>query len=162
MKIETIIDELERANRWRRGDEGVEMPEPARLGEVIDAAVVGLRSIARLEAEIERWRTATAKLRDGADEAARVANEQLARAAAELAKQKASAEWAHTCIHHTDNERKGSGCPVCAEKEFTALRRALETTRGNILSIKDAVAPGVVAYDEWLRVVDAALNGGAQ
>ena len=35
--------------------------------------------VAELEAEIERWRTATAKLRDGADEAARVANEQLAR-----------------------------------------------------------------------------------
>lgn len=36
-------------------------------------------------AEIERWRVATAKLRDGADESARVATEQLARAEAELA-----------------------------------------------------------------------------
>lgn len=36
--------------------------------------------IAELVAEIERWRTATAKLRDGADESARVATEQLARA----------------------------------------------------------------------------------
>ena len=34
----------------------------------------------KAEAEIERWRTATAKLRDGADEAASVATEQLARA----------------------------------------------------------------------------------
>lgn len=36
--------------------------------------------VAELEAEIERWRTATAQLRDGADESARVATEQLARA----------------------------------------------------------------------------------
>ena len=35
--------------------------------------------------EIERWRTATAKLRDASEEAGRVANEQLARADAELA-----------------------------------------------------------------------------
>ena len=32
------------------------------------------------EAEIERWRVAAAKLRDGAEEAGRVANEQIARA----------------------------------------------------------------------------------
>lgn len=35
--------------------------------------------------DIERWRTATAKLRDASEEAGRVANEQLSRADAELA-----------------------------------------------------------------------------
>ena len=40
--------------------------------------------VAELEAEIERWRTATAKLRDGAEEAGRVANEQVARAEARV------------------------------------------------------------------------------
>ena len=36
--------------------------------------------VAELEAEIERWRVATASLRDAAEESGRVANEQLARA----------------------------------------------------------------------------------
>lgn len=48
------------------------------------------------------------------------------------------------------------------ERRLAGLCLALETTRGNILSIKGAVAPGVVAYDEWLRVVDEALKGGAK
>ncbi len=48
------------------------------------------------------------------------------------------------------------------ERRLSGLCLALETTRGNILSIKGAVAPGVVAYDEWLRVVDEALQGGAK
>ena len=41
---------------------------------------------AALRSEIERWRTATAKLRDAAEESGRVANEQAARAEAEAAK----------------------------------------------------------------------------
>jgi len=39
----------------------------------------------RLVAEIERWRVATAKLRDASEEAARVANEHLARAESRVA-----------------------------------------------------------------------------
>lgn len=44
MNTETIIAELEQANRWRRDNDGTEpMPNPTRLGEAIDAAVAGLR-----------------------------------------------------------------------------------------------------------------------
>jgi uncharacterized protein YhaN len=52
---------------------------------------------------------------------------------------KALGSWTHTCIHHTDTERKaGVTCPVCAIAELTAakaeckvLEKTLkETTRG--------------------------------
>lgn len=46
------------------------------------AIAEGADRIEELVCEIERWRTATAKLRDAAEEASRVANEQAARAAA--------------------------------------------------------------------------------
>jgi hypothetical protein len=36
---------------------------------------------------------------------------------------KALGSWTHTCIHHTDIERKaGVACPVCATAELTRLR----------------------------------------
>ena len=45
MNPETIIAELERINRWRRGDESEPQPAPKSMGETIDAAVTSLRSL---------------------------------------------------------------------------------------------------------------------
>jgi len=107
-----VVENLRLLNRWRRGeDESLPMPEPSDVGCWIDAAADAMEAVgqlrqraeleekaeryrlttlrqdarvAELEAEIERWRVATAKLRDGAEEAGRVANEQVARAEARV------------------------------------------------------------------------------
>ena len=43
-------------------------------------------------------------------------------------------------------------------EELLKMRLALELTRGNILSIKNAVGVGVIAYDIWLLEVEKALG----
>lgn len=43
MGNETIASYLENYNKWRRGDEEIEMPEPKELGIAIDCAISYLR-----------------------------------------------------------------------------------------------------------------------
>lgn len=43
MSNETIAAYLEQYNKWRRGDESIEHPNPKELGEAIDCAVAYLR-----------------------------------------------------------------------------------------------------------------------
>lgn len=53
-------------------------------------------------------------------------------AQAEFAGIKARASWAHTCIHHTDEQRKQHGhtCPVCQGAELARVKADLaEETR---------------------------------
>ena len=45
-----------------------------------------------------------------------------------------------------------------ARDELLRMRQALEVTRGNILSIKNAVGIGVITYDIWLGEVEKALG----
>jgi len=44
-------------------------------------------------------------------------------AQAECDNMRARGSWAHTCIHHTDDERKSSGhvCPVCLTLKVKTL-----------------------------------------
>jgi hypothetical protein len=44
MELETIIDILEKHNKWRRGDDSIEMMNPSIIGEAIDEAIRGLKS----------------------------------------------------------------------------------------------------------------------
>ena len=57
MNTETIITELERINRWRRGDESEQMPDPKHFGEVIDAAITSLRSLIASNTTLRRERS---------------------------------------------------------------------------------------------------------
>ena len=70
-----LADMGKQRDQYRGALESKHGGEPIALLAELDAA----------REEIERWRTATAKLRDASEEAGRVANEQLARADAELA-----------------------------------------------------------------------------
>lgn len=72
---EKLADMEKQRDQYRGALEAKHGGEPIALLAELDAA----------REEIERWRTATAKLRDASEEAGRVANEQLARADAELA-----------------------------------------------------------------------------
>jgi hypothetical protein len=54
---ETIVD-LATYNLWRRGDETIEMPSPAKIGATIDRAVSLLRKYHDLERELAESRNA--------------------------------------------------------------------------------------------------------
>lgn len=56
MNPETIIVELRGINAWRRGEDGVNPPEPAHFGEVLDAAAESLRSLIASNATLRRER----------------------------------------------------------------------------------------------------------
>lgn len=43
MSNENIAAFLENYNKWRRGDESIEMPKPQEIGEALDCAVAYLR-----------------------------------------------------------------------------------------------------------------------
>lgn len=43
-------------------------------------------------------------------------------------------------------------------KERDAMRSVLEVSRGNVLSIKNAVGIGVITYDIWLREINTVLG----
>lgn len=71
----------------------------------------GADRIEELVAEIERWRTATAKLRDASEESGRVANEQAARAAAiekDLERSNTSLIASNTTLRRERDEARGS------------------------------------------------------
>ena len=83
--------------------------------------------VAELEAEIERWRVATAKIRDGADEAARVANEQIDRAEArvkelEAERDEALRERAETNTQAMRDAKRADECAVSISELAGALR----------------------------------------
>jgi hypothetical protein len=88
---------------------------------------------------------------------------------------KALGSWAHTCIHHTDTERKaGVACPVCVTAELAAakaecevLEKTLkETTRGagllaeshyaTITRLRTEKAEAALA-----QVVNGTIDGGS-
>lgn len=51
-----LSDRLRRYNRWRRGDARIKQPNPAALGELIDAAADRLEVLEREHADFfERW-----------------------------------------------------------------------------------------------------------
>ena len=56
-----IINFLQKYNTWRRGDETLEMPDPAEIGANIQDAIVLLRKHDKLERRVERL---TIALRD--------------------------------------------------------------------------------------------------
>jgi len=58
-----IIKFLQNYNAWRRGDETIEMPHPAEIGESIQNAIILLRKNADLEAELATAKAQAARLR---------------------------------------------------------------------------------------------------
>jgi len=56
MKPETIIAELRSINAWRRGEDGVNPPEPKHMGEVLDAAADSLASLIASNTTLRRER----------------------------------------------------------------------------------------------------------
>ena len=45
MRLPEIIIFLKKYNRWRRGDESIEQPDPKELGKVIDTVIRILKRI---------------------------------------------------------------------------------------------------------------------
>jgi hypothetical protein len=55
---------------------------------------------------------------------------ELAAAKAECERLKAMGSWAHTCIHHNDEQRaKAKSCSVCASAELARLRAEIATCK---------------------------------
>ncbi len=85
-------------------------------------------------------------------------NEQLS---AEVARLKGMASWAHTCVHHTDEERERTGhrCPVCLEAQYKqSIKWALmerDRAERDKRDIDSAWAAYRSEWDAWKVRIDA-------
>lgn len=68
----------------------------------------------------------------------------------------ALAEWAHTCVHHTDNERAAikSPCPVCLGAEVERLKSAGEKEFASVQQLNDDVERLETLYEAMKREKD--------
>ena len=77
---------------------------------------------------------------------------ELAEAKTECARLRALGSWAHTCIHHTDEQRaRAERCPVCAREKVRVLREALEN-----LCDEQNGPPLCTREAEWKEAMDKA------
>jgi hypothetical protein len=79
----------------------------------------------------------------------------IARLRTENERLKALGSWAHTCIHHTDTERKaGVACPVCVTAELTHLRAEVEQLTAQLRIEKSAAIHSLA----WAEKAEAELR----
>lgn len=101
---------------------------------------------------VERELTAAQSMQSLACRKLDEAEKQLAAAREECERLRAMGSWAHTCVHHTDADRKaGVSCPCCASAELARLRaevERLEMCNSELHGIIDnAGYPSGVDYD---------------
>jgi hypothetical protein len=66
--------------------------------------------------------------------------------------QRAMGSWAHTCIHHNDEQRaKAKGCPVCATAELDAMTVRAEKAEAALADHITALEIANRSADEQMR-----------
>lgn len=154
MNTETIIAELERINRWRRGDDSIAMPNPSWIGEVIDAAIASLRSLVASNATLRNQRNESERnlehyVREAADdrrafEAAQgrveLLDAELASAKAELAELRVSYEQnAHQCVE--------------LHRELARVKAEWDEAKAELFSDQATIAETVSKYEAELAAL---------
>lgn len=107
--------------------------------------------VAERESEIERWRVATAKLRDAAEETGRVANEQIARAEARAAELEAEMERNAWTIS-----------PAMAQARIEQLAARVAELERDIADITEVWGHEITDYLKARAEGRARKQGGAQ
>lgn len=179
MNPQTIIAELHHINRWRRGDEGVEQPDPKHFGEVMDAAAdtIGkliasnttlrrergeaLAEVSQLkgalalgqencDAEYEALRREREIARDGLRDSAKL-NDELNAELAELRRDQKRLDWLIAHSAFLSHSRDGEVCNVWFSQDPDDDSNGAVPAQGYPQK----------CYGDAREAVDAAMKGGA-